>query len=92
MFTDKNTTARRLIKSFRTIFMDIGGAPVKIFADNSPFKAAELQVFLRDWGGGGGVRIILSVLSPIQRQSGSGRQIHEQTSHRLQDRWPTRSG
>ena len=52
MFTDKNTTARRLINSFRTIFMDIGGAPVKIFADNSPFKAAELQVFLRDWGGG----------------------------------------
>ena len=50
MFTDKNSTARRLINSFRTIFMDIGGAPVKIFADNSPFKAAELQAFLRDWG------------------------------------------
>ena len=50
MYTDKHTTARRLINSFRTFFMDIGGAPVKIFADNSPFKAAELQAFLRDWG------------------------------------------
>jgi hypothetical protein len=49
-FPDKHTTARRLINSFRSFFMDTGGAPVKIFSDNSPFKAAELQDFLRDWG------------------------------------------
>jgi hypothetical protein len=50
MFADKNTTARRLINAFRAFFMDTGGAPVKIYADNSPFGAAELQSFLRDWG------------------------------------------
>lgn len=75
MFPDKNTTARRLINSFRTFVMDTGGAPVKIFADNSPFKAAELQAFLQDWGGG--IWIIISALSPIQRQGGSGHKIHE---------------
>nr|CAH0109788.1 unnamed protein product [Daphnia galeata] len=43
MFPEKNTTAQRLINSFRMFFTDIGGAPVKVFSDNSPFKAAELQ-------------------------------------------------
>ncbi len=50
MFPDKHTTARRVINSFCTFFMDTGGAPIKIFSDNSPFKAAEVQDFLRDWG------------------------------------------
>ncbi len=50
MFPDKQSTVRRLINSFRAFFMDTGGAPVKIFSDNIPFKAAELQDFLRDWG------------------------------------------
>ena len=39
-FSDKHTTARRLINVFRDFFLDTGGAPVMIYSDNSPFKAA----------------------------------------------------
>jgi hypothetical protein len=63
MFLDKHTTARRLINSFRAFFMDTGCAPVKIFSDNSPFKAAELQDFLRDWG------VAFGLSSPQNHQS-----------------------
>ena len=49
-FPDKHTTARRLINVFRDFFLDTGGAPVMIYSDNSPFKAAEFQLFLKDWG------------------------------------------
>jgi hypothetical protein len=90
MFADKNTTARRLINAFRAFFMDTGGAPVKIYADNSPFGAAELQSFLRDWGVSFGSSS--PPLSPIQRQGGSGHKIYEKARHRLQNRGPTGSG
>jgi hypothetical protein len=41
---------------------------------------------------GSGIRFIFLSLSPIQRQGGSRHKIHEQTSHRLQGRRPTRPG
>jgi hypothetical protein len=51
LFPDKNTTARRLNNSFRLFFMDTrAGSPVKIYSDDSPFGAANLQSFLRQWG------------------------------------------
>lgn len=49
MFTDKQTTARRLVEEFREFFVSIGGAPVKLWSDNSLFPSAEFQDFLRDW-------------------------------------------
>ena len=49
VFPNKNTTASRLIDAFRDFFVDIGGAPVKLWTDNSPFQAAEFQIFLREW-------------------------------------------
>ena len=49
VFPNKNTTASRLIDAFRDFFVDIGGAPVKLWTDNSPFQAAEFQLFLREW-------------------------------------------
>jgi hypothetical protein len=82
MFADKNTTARRLINAFRAFFMDTGGAPVKIYADNSPFRAAEIFPARL----GRIILIFLPPLSPIQRQSGSGHKIYEKARHRLQIR------
>jgi transposase InsO family protein len=49
MFQNKITTARRLIDEFRSFFVSIGGAPIKIWSDNGLFPAAEFQDFLRDW-------------------------------------------
>lgn len=63
MFSYKNTTARRLINSYRTFFVDTGGAPVKIYSINTPFGAAELQFFLRDWG------VVFGSSSPHYHQS-----------------------
>lgn len=50
LFPDRKTTAHRLINAFRSFFMNTGGAPVKIYSDNSPFQATELQSFHREWG------------------------------------------
>lgn len=45
MFPNKITTARCLINAFRTFFVDIGGLPVKLWADNSPFKRRNFNFF-----------------------------------------------
>ena len=49
LFPNKNTTANRLIIAFREFFVSSGGAPTKLWTDNSPFQAAEFQAFLSDW-------------------------------------------
>jgi hypothetical protein len=54
MFQDKSTSAARLIDEFRNFFTAIGGAPVKLWSDNSIFPSAEFQDFLRDWDVGWG--------------------------------------
>jgi hypothetical protein len=39
MFQDKSTSAARLIDEFRNFFTAIGGAPVKLWSDNSIFPS-----------------------------------------------------
>ena len=49
MFRDKNTTAWRLSNAFRDFFSTFG-APIRLWTDNQPFKAAEFQDFLQSYG------------------------------------------
>ena len=48
MYNDKNSTAYRLVNSFRTFFSTMG-APEGLWTDNQPFKAAEFQDLLREF-------------------------------------------
>jgi hypothetical protein len=96
MFPNKITTARRLIDEFRSFFVSIGGAPIKIWSDNGLFPAAEFQDFLRDWKVGWeslSLHYPQSNGEPKQesRPSKPSWLDHERAARLTKTKWPKRS-